>query len=172
MMIKRILLWVVIVAIAAGLTYYIAVRFLTSEEDRVRDVIEGMITNAESDGGNFAMFRIQAELANNFKHHDRGVAISKPMVVRALGALLSRYTNVDVQVAEMTVQIQGETAEVILTGRVTAALRTAPGGQVEVMTRHGHNRVEIRLRKIDGDWKVTRSQLVPHELKQAADLTR
>lgn len=171
-MLKRILLWLVIAAIIAGLTYYIVVHFLTSEEDRIRNVIGGMIANAESDGGNFAVYRIQTDLTNDFEHHDRGAAVPKPMVVRALGALMARFTNVEVQVAEMTVRIEAETAEVSLAGRVMAARRDAPGGQVEVMTRPGHNRVAIRLRKIDGDWKVTRSELVPYELKQAADLTR
>ena len=50
-MLKRILLWLVIIAVIAGLSYYIVVRFLTSDEDRIRNVIDGMIKQPRANRG-------------------------------------------------------------------------------------------------------------------------
>jgi hypothetical protein len=173
-MIKKTLLWAITIAIAGGLTYYIVARSLTTEEDRVRNVIEGLIANAESNAGNFAVYRIQTQLTDDFKHHDGRRAYGKDIIIRALSALMAQYTDVRVEVAGLTVQIgpEEETAEVRLSGRVMAAPAGSPGGPVELMTRPGHNRVLIHLIKTNGHWKVNRSELVAHDLKAEAPVLR
>lgn len=170
-MFKRIMLGLVVLAIAAAAVYFVNTRYFTPEEEHVRAVIETVISHMESDNATWSVMRIRDQLSDKYRHYGEGssTAIGKAFAVRFITGLKHRYVGFEVDVHAMTVSVSGDTAQVELIGRVTAAPKSNPEKRVEVMTKRGRNRVLIELEKEDGDWMIVGSERLSHELGEASD---
>jgi len=170
-MVKRILLGLVLVGILAGGVYYVKSRYFTEEEDRVRAVINSLISHLESDSVAWSVLRIRDQLSEKYRHHGEraGVAIGKAFAVRFVTGLKQRSAGLKTEVNEMTVFVSGDTAKVEIIGRVMARQKGEAGKWTEVMTKGGKNRVIIELEKEDGDWMVVGSQRLSHALTESLD---
>ena len=167
-MIKRILLGLAAVAIVAVGVYIIDSRYFTPERERVRAVVNTLISHLESDNVVWSVDRIRARLSEKYRHHGGGggVTIDKALASQFVMTLKQRFVGLKAEVQMMTISVSGDSAKVEILGRVTAEQRGAPGKPVEVMTDRGRNRVVIELRKEDGDWMVVGSERLSHTLPE------
>jgi hypothetical protein len=163
-MLKRIILGVLILGTVAASGYYVATRYLVSDEDKVRSTVHSLISNLERENRFVALLGIERRLSGDYRHIGEGRTIDKPLALRFLSGLKQRYTDFCVEVREMTVTVDGDTAEVVITGRVTAAPEGDSERRTEVMTDPGRNRAVIQLAREDAEWKVVQSERVQFRL--------
>jgi len=170
-MFKRIMLGLLVLAIVAAAIYYVNKRYFTAEEEHVRAVIETVISHMESDNATWSVMRIRDQLSDKYRHYGEGssTAIGKALAVRFVTGLKHRYVGFEAEVHAISVSVDGDTAQVEMIGRVTAAPKSNPEKRVEVMTERGKNRVLIELEKEDGDWMIVGSERLSHELGEASE---
>ena len=164
-MTRRILL--VAALVAAAVVAYLAVnRLTTTDEERVREVIEGVISDLENDNIGSALLGIRDALSDSYRHrHERGdVTVDKQVAVRFVTTLKQRFVDFEVDVRKMSVSVSGDTAKVTLTGRVTAAKKGKPGERIEVLTQPGHNGALLHLAKENRGWLITGSEQLRRDL--------
>ena len=170
-MFKRIMLGLVVLAIVAAAVHYVNKRYFTAEEEHVRAVIETVISHMESDNATWSVMRIRDQLSDKYRHYGEGSSrtVGKAFAVRFVTGLKHRYVGFEVEVHASSVSVAGDTAQVEMIGRVTAAPKSNPQKRVEVMTERGRNRVLIELAKEDGEWMIVGSQRLSHELGEASE---
>ncbi len=167
-MIKKIAFWVAVVVAVGGPGYFLVSRCLTTEADRVRSVIDSLVSNLESENVGWALLRIRGHLSESYKHHGEStsITIDKAVALRFIGRLKQRFKNFNGHTRELRVSVSGETARADITGRITAAKTDKPQERVEVMTEPGLNRAIIDFAKEEGDWVVTGSERVSYKLAE------
>ena len=169
-MTRKVLPIVVLVAVVVVAGYLFIKDVTTTEEERVWSVIDSLISHLEGDSPQWNVLRIRDHLSDAYRHRgeDVGVAIDKQTAVAYIYRLKvsGSYSDFRVDIEEKKITVNGDTARVDLTGRVTAAKEGTPAERVEVMTARGWNRVMIDLAKEDGDWMVTGSERLRHTLTE------
>jgi hypothetical protein len=170
-MVKRILLGLAAVAIVAAGVYIVNSRYFTPERERVRAVVNTLISHLGTDNVVWSVNRIRARLSDKYRHHGEGggVTIDKALASQFVMSLKQRLVGFKADVEVMTISVSGDSAKVEILGRVTAGQRGAPGKRIEVMTDKGRNRVVIELQKEDGDWMVVGSERLSHTLPDPSD---
>ena len=158
-MIKKALLWLLILALA--LTAFFVIRHMTrTDEQRVRGVIDSLINNLESSNIYRCMWGMRRHLSARYVHRGENadVVIDKQLALAYIEQMKTEYTDFKVEVDRLDLTLSGDTARVIVTGRITAVRSDdASHRRVEVMT-DGHNMAVIDLKKEEGDWVVIGSE--------------
>ncbi len=169
-MIKRILPGLAAVAIIVVGVYIVNSRYFTPERERVRAVVNTLISHLESDNVVWSVDRIRARLSDKYRHHGEGggVTIDKALASQFVMTLKQRFVGLKAEVQMMAISVSGESAKVEILGRITAGQKGAPGKRIEVMTDKGRNRVVIELQKEDGDWMVVGSERLSHTLPETS----
>lgn len=138
-----------VIALTA-ITAYVAMRYFTTERQRVERVVRGILRRIEKrDAAGLCLHLAEDYKDNN--GHNRA----------SLRALLSRglpyFSSIDVTASELETKIhEGEpkTATVEFDARIRAYRREHPNkwpGQART-------RVRLHLRKKDGEWRVTEAE--------------
>jgi len=173
-MIKRIVLWVVIVAVLIGAAWYIYQKYGVTDEARVERVVDRMAAGLETGNTALSVLRISSYLSSTYRHNDDALGVPRggldKSTVKAYILRLRRdlgYHDFDVELSEVTVTVTDDTAQAIVTGRITALPKGENEERVELMTSPGLNRAVLDFAKEDGDWMVVRSRRVAHDLDDA-----
>lgn len=167
-MTKRMMFWVIVVIVIGAGMYRILMRYLMSDEARVRSVIESVISGLEKDNVVVSILSIRGHLSKDYRHRGEGIQIDKQSVVRYIGWLKQSmgYVGLKVERSEMSVTVTGDTARVEMIARVTAVRKSQPGERIEVMTAPGRNRAIIDLVKEDGEWMIVGSERAAGEWEE------
>lgn len=170
-MTKRMMFWVLVVVVIAVGIYRVFVRYLTSDEARVRSVIESVISGLERDNVYVSILSIKDHLSKDYRHRGEGVQIDKQSAIRYIGWLKQSMGYVDLKVErrEMSIKVTGNTARVEMIARVTAARKDRPDKRAEIVTEPGRNRAIVNLAKEDGEWMIVGSERAAGEWEEPAE---
>jgi len=165
---KRVVLWAVIAAVVLGTAYQVLTRYLRSDEERIRRVIAKVISAVETDNPQLSVFSLRGYLAKDYGHRGEMIAVDRQTALRYLGGLKQAgYVDFQVEIRDLDVTIDGETARAEFAVRVTAAKKGSPEKRVELLTRRGLNRGVVDFVKDEGDWLVAGSERVPGDWEDA-----
>lgn len=167
-MIKKMLFWTVVVLVMAVLAHFVIKEITTTEEDRVRSVLDSLISGVESNSSLVCQTRLMDNLSLDYVHRGEraDITIDKALALRYLVGLKQQsYKDFQAEIRDMQITVTGQTAHCVLTGRVTAALKDKPGDRVELLTVGGFNRAIIDLAKENDRWQVIGSQRVEHDFE-------
>jgi len=167
-MTRKILFWTVAALVIVVLAHFVIKEITMTEEDRVRSVLDSLISGIESNSGLVCQTRLMDNLSLDYAHRGErtDITIDKALAIRYLVGLKQQsYADFQVEVRDIQITVTGETARCVLTGRVTAALKDKPGERVELLTVGGFNRAITDLAKNGDRWQVIASQRIQHELK-------
>ncbi len=175
-MIKKTVLTLLVV-ICGSVAAYFLVRHLTrTDEDRVRAVITGLISDLATDNPLLSTWGIQRKLSDKYVHRGEEVPIDKELTISYIMALKQNHGYIDFKVhiieLKITVNADAKTARAEITGRVTAATKTKPDQRIEIMTQPGLNKAIIDFAKEDADWLVTGSERIRYDLPKQESVRR
>ena len=157
-MTKRIMIWAVIIIAITVTAYNVFSRFLRTDEQKIRAAIMDCASALESGGSLRITYALQANLSDDYRHVGELVPVSKDLATGHILHVASEYQDFEVKIDSFKTTIDGDEATVMLAGRITAAPKDKPDQRTEVLTSGGHNRCEVRLRKVRGQWEIFQSQ--------------
>lgn len=140
--IQRILL----VAVAAGLVWWLWQRVFVSDETRIQRLIAGMESAVEQ--GN--LLRLEGAIAGDYSD-DFG--LDKSSLLAVVRSFRQQYDALFIHVADLSVTVEpdGQRAQAVFIAKVLAKAR---GATTETEVRA--ERLRLFFRKTDDGWKLTR----------------
>lgn len=168
MTLKNIIIVVTVILLAVmGWSVYNSM--FSSDEGEIRELIDDIISDAQGDNNMIMAVQLQRRFSPNYRHdaggETGGYVIDRSVVIEFLIHQKGQVDDMRIELAEEPViKVDGETAEAILIGKVTAARKGNPAERFEIMTGPGWNKCILNFAKEDGTWVLTRSKRVEHTL--------
>ena len=151
----------ILVFVAAVIVFFVVRHLLQTDRDRIQAVIDKGIAAIESDSPLIVQTRLMDCLSDNYRHRGERVGMTIDRAVASqylLGIKQSGYSDFQVEVKTLRIEITEDTARAEITGRITASNAANPGERTEVLTDGGRHKAVLEFRKEEEGWRIVSSE--------------